>query len=58
MEFLLEQLEKASSRRAEGALQALAIHRHDETVHERVKARLDARKDSKKLLALFDNLFD
>jgi HEAT repeat protein len=58
MEFLLEQLEKAPSRNAEGALHALAIHRHDESVQERVKARLDARKDSKELLALFESLFD
>jgi HEAT repeat protein len=58
MEFLLEQLEKASGWRAEGALHALAIHRHDESIQERVKTRLDARMDSKRLYSLFENLFD
>lgn len=52
--YLLDLVAKAPRRRAEHALQALAIHRYDDKIRERVMEHLAARPDGKKLRALYE----
>ncbi len=52
--YLLDLVAKAPGRRAEYALQALAIYRYDDKIREGVMARLATRQDGKKLRALYE----
>jgi HEAT repeat protein len=52
--YLLDLVAKAPRRRAEYALQALAIHRYDDKIRERIMERLAARPDGEKLRALYE----
>ena len=52
MTFLIDLAEKAPRRRAENVIKALAIHRYDPKIRERLDKALHKRKDKKVLLAL------
>ena len=52
MAFLIDLAERAPRRRAENVIKALAIHRYDPKIRERLEKALSKRKDKKLLLAL------
>ncbi len=55
--LLLDMVAKAPQRRAQDALQALAIHRHDESIRQRVEAAIASREDRTKLRILYEREF-
>ncbi len=58
MAYLLRRAETGTRRRVESVIKALAIHRYDSAIRERLKERLEKRKDKKPLLALCASEFE
>jgi hypothetical protein len=58
LHLLLDMVANSPHQRAEDALQALSLHRHDESICRRVEKAIDARKDSARLRALYERRFE